>query len=145
MYLEGSDLKAFTIGARIRRDCNRAPESILQRAQCRCRTARKCRRDIRRNRQVPASSGLRPRLAAQGAQRLVRNGDCGLDKRAAGTRFEQRFGEGAAAAGSHELEVPEPSPAEDLRACGVTGQLLSERIADALAQPVITQTDKIDD
>ena len=78
-----SDLKPVALEGGFSLDHDLAPEPVFERAQRVGCVAGQRRCDIRRDRQTPTSPGLRSRFAAQRAQRLVRDGDRGLNERAA--------------------------------------------------------------
>ena len=87
---------------------------------------------------------------ARAARRSARSASCAtvtavLTRAPPGARLEQCLGERAAAARPHQLEMAEPGPAEELRACRVGGERLGERRAQLFARRPAVQPDKIDD
>ena len=132
-----SDLKPVALEGGFSLDRDLAPEPVFERAQRVGCVAGQRRCDIRRDRQTPTSPGLRSRFAAQRAQRLVRDGDRGLDERAARARLEERLGERTPAPRPHQFEVAQPSPAENLRTRRVGRERLGKRVAYAISQPAL--------
>src|SRR5260370_790588 len=134
------DFEMFAIVAGLDGDFDLAAESLLERA--RHATGERCG-DIRSDDQPPSSPGLCPRLVSQRPQRFLRNRNRSLDE-AARAALLQRLGERSIAARSHQLEMAEPGPAEDLWARRIGCERLGKPGAHPLARCPAVETDKID-
>src|SRR5580704_460437 len=145
IYSKRRDLKTFVVIAGVGLDRDAAGESLLGLPHGVGRGPSQRSRDLRGDNDAPSPAGLSPRGTAQRAQRLVRDRDRSLDESAAGARLEQCLAERAAAARPHQLEMSEPGPAEQLRACRFGSDRCGERRAYLVARRPAGQPDKIDD